>query len=94
MNDACARKGSLGCGGLIADGKRHLDKGGNDEYSQTRSCGQPQSDVQKALQNLGSKGQAVQRMKALETRLGQSAAEMDKATKRTAELGQTLVAAA
>ena len=51
-------------------------------------------DGQKALHNLGSKGQAVQRMKTLETRLGQSAAEMDKATKRTAELGRTLAATA
>jgi len=49
-------------------------------------------DGQQALQNLGSKGQAVQRMKALKTRLGQSAAEMDKATTRTAALGRELAA--
>ena len=49
-------------------------------------------DGQKALQELGRKGQAVQRMKALETRLGRSAAEMDKATGRTAALGRELAA--
>ena len=51
-------------------------------------------DGQKALQALGRKGQAVQRMKALETRLGRSAAAMDKATGRTAALGRELAATA
>ena len=51
-------------------------------------------DGQKALQALGRKGQAVQRMKALETRLGRSAAEMAKATERTAALGRELAATA
>ena len=49
-------------------------------------------DGQQALQALGRKGQAVQRMQALETRLGRSAAEMDKATGRTAALGRELAA--
>lgn len=49
-------------------------------------------DGQKALQALGRKGQAVQRMKALETRLGRSADEMAKATGRTAALGRELAA--
>ena len=49
-------------------------------------------DGQKALQELGRKGQAVQRMKALEARLGRAAAEMDKATGRTAALGRELAA--
>ena len=49
-------------------------------------------DGQKALQQLGRKGQAVQRMKALKTRLGRSASEMDKATRRTAALGRELAA--
>lgn len=47
-------------------------------------------ESQKALQGLDSRGKAVQRLKALEAGLGKSAAEMDKARKRTAALGREL----
>ncbi|MEM7047005.1 MAG: phage tail tape measure protein [Pseudomonadota bacterium] len=49
-------------------------------------------DNQKALNDLGKKGQAIGRMKALETRLGKTAAEMNTARARTSQLGRALAA--
>ena len=47
-------------------------------------------DGQAALGKLGAQTKAIERMKALSTGLGKTAAEMDKATRRTATLGRAL----
>ncbi|RDH91916.1 MAG: phage tail tape measure protein [endosymbiont of Seepiophila jonesi] len=51
-------------------------------------------DGQKALNDLGRKGQAIKHLKALESRLGKTSDEMSKARNRTAQLGREIAATA